>query len=90
MPRNKKKPEPIPESFATPEEAGAFWDTHSAADYWDQMRDVVMEINIQSEIFLVALIPDLADRLAQEAEKRGVSTETLVNVWLSEHLKGAA
>jgi hypothetical protein len=90
MAKNKKKPEPIPETFATPEEAGAFWDTHSAADYWDRMRDVDMEIDIQSELFLVALIPDLADKLAQEAQRRGVSTETLVNVWLSEHLKGAA
>lgn len=26
--------------FASEEEARKFWDTHSSADYWDQMEDV--------------------------------------------------
>ena len=27
-------------TFATEEEAREFWDTHSSADYWDEMEDV--------------------------------------------------
>lgn len=30
----------IPEHFSSAEEAGEFWDTHSAADYWDEMEEV--------------------------------------------------
>lgn len=37
---------PIPEHFNSAEEAGEFWDTHSAADYWDEMETVEMEFDI--------------------------------------------
>jgi hypothetical protein len=36
----------IPEHFSNTEEAGKFWDTHSAADYWDEMEPVEMEFDI--------------------------------------------
>ena len=35
----RKKREEIPESFDSLEEAGEFWDTHSAADYEDLPRN---------------------------------------------------
>jgi len=38
-----KNRDPIPEHFSSAEEAGEFWDTHSAADYWDKMETVEME-----------------------------------------------
>jgi len=37
-------------------------------------------------IFLTALEPELAKKLAARARKQGVSTETLINVWLTEKL----
>jgi len=36
---------------------------------------------------LVSLDPELAEKLAAEARKRGLSTETLINLWLSEKLR---
>jgi hypothetical protein len=33
MKANDKIVEPLPDSFETEEEAGAFWDTHSTMDY---------------------------------------------------------
>ena len=33
MPNKKKAIDPIPEAFATQEEAADFWDAHSLADY---------------------------------------------------------
>ena len=33
MPNKKKVIDPLPETFASEEEAGEFWDTHSLADY---------------------------------------------------------
>jgi hypothetical protein len=29
----------------TPKEIGAFWDTHSLADYWDQTREAEFEVS---------------------------------------------
>jgi hypothetical protein len=39
--------------------------------------------------YLVALAPELAERLTTQAYKRGLSTETLINVWLTEKLQEA-
>jgi len=43
----RKKKGPIPEHFNTDEEAGKFWDTHSAADYWDDVEETEMEFDIK-------------------------------------------
>jgi hypothetical protein len=48
------KIDPIPAHFHSAEEAGEFWDTHSAADYWDEMEEVEMEFDIQERIFWMA------------------------------------
>ena len=36
---------PLPEEFASIEEVQEFWDTHSTADYWDEMEDVDMGLS---------------------------------------------
>ena len=46
MKKNHKK-EPIPAEFQSYQEAGEFWDTHSAVDYWDEMEDVKCDVDIQ-------------------------------------------
>ena len=42
----------IPEHFNSAEEAGEFWDSHSAADYWNEMEETEMEFDIQKRTFL--------------------------------------
>ncbi|MBE2200315.1 MAG: hypothetical protein IAE79_16995 [Anaerolinea sp.] len=76
--------DPMPDETADIEEIITFWDTHSAADYDDEMEDVLFEVDIQEEIFVVRLVPELADVIGRKAKARGVSTETLVNLWLAE------
>jgi len=66
------------------EEIIAFWDTHSTADYEDEMEDVDFEMDLQTETYIVRLIPELANIIGRSAKARGVSTETLVNLWLAE------
>ena len=39
MENKNKIIEPLPDSFATEEEAGEFWDTHSAADFVEIFRN---------------------------------------------------
>ena len=44
------------------------------------------EVDLQEEIFMVALVPELVDLIENQAKARGVTTETLVNLWLAERL----
>ncbi|HLG16723.1 MAG TPA: CopG family antitoxin [Blastocatellia bacterium] len=86
MRRSSVKRDPIPQRFKSVEEAAEFWDSHDLADYWDMTREASLEVDIQRRVFLTALEPELAKRLTDCARKQGVSTETLINVWLSEKL----
>ena len=84
---SKKKRDPIPKHFKSVEEAAEFWDSHDLADYWDVTREEHFEVDIQRRVFLTALEPTLAKKLTALAHKQGVSTETLINVWLTERAK---
>ena len=70
---------------ATIKEIAEFWDTHSLADYWDQTREVDVEILAQRRRRVV-IDPEVYERLAQLARKRGLHPETLINMWLAERL----
>jgi len=69
----------------TPEEIGDFWDTHSLDDYWDQTHDVEFEVRAKQRR-RVTLDPDVYARVEAQAQARGISPETLVNLWLIERL----
>lgn len=90
MVSDKRKRDPIPKHFKSVEEAAEFWDTHDLGDYWDLTQEAHFEVDIQQRVFLTALEPELAKRLTIVAHRQGVSTETLINVWLSEKAKEAA
>lgn len=68
-------------------EIGEFWDTHDLVDYWEQTKPVEFEVNIRSEARYCALESTLAARMAEIAWQRGVSVETLLNLWVQEKLK---
>ena len=57
--------DPLPESFDTLDEAGEFWDTHSSADYEDQMEDVDVEVHLSSTQVYCAIDRELARHFAQ-------------------------
>ena len=71
---------------STYEEIGEFWDTHSLADYWDQTYEVEFEVRIPRH-HRISIEADLFDRIADEARHRGVSSETLINLWIAERLQ---
>jgi hypothetical protein len=76
----------LPTEFKSLEEAGLFWDTHSSADYEAFMVPVSLEIDASLDRFYVAVARELAHRLSEYARAQGVTTETLVNLWLQEKL----
>jgi hypothetical protein len=67
----------------TLEEIADFWDKHSLADYWDQTHEVEFELRATRRR-RVTLDPDVYSWVEAQADSRGVSPETLVNLWLVE------
>lgn len=64
-----------------------FWDNHSLADYWDQTEPAEFEIAPGARRrYLVAIDPDILSRIQQLARQRGLNTESLVNLFLEQHL----
>ena len=84
-----KKIDPIPAHFKSVAEAGEFWDTHDLTDYWDKTREVKGRVDVRRRVFLTALEPGLVKKLETCAKREGVSTETLINVWLTERVSSA-
>jgi hypothetical protein len=65
---------------------GEFWDTHDLADYWAQTEPAEFDVDIQSEARYYALESDLVAKVSEIAWRRGVSVETLLNLWVQEKL----
>ncbi len=59
--------DPLPDSFATEEEAGEFWDTHSTMDYEEFLEPTDDVIKITERVFEVAVAEDVFQRIQQEA-----------------------
>jgi len=68
-------------------EIGNFWDTHDLSDFWDKTKEVGFEVSIESEITYYALDKKLSEQIQAIAQKRGVSADTLVNLWIQEKLQ---
>lgn len=84
MPKNSKRA--IPKHFRTLEEAGEFWDTHDLGDYWDQTEEVMMSFRLKRKRHLFSIEPEIARKLRSAAASRGISPETIANLWLREML----
>lgn len=68
-------------------EIAEFWDSHSLADYWEQTELAEFEIDpLARRRYLVALDPELLQRVQKLAHSRGLSTESLVNLLLEQRL----
>jgi len=79
-----KKPDALPEHFASLEEAAEFWDTHDSTHYEEFMRDAECEVDITSRQYLISLDGDLFRKVSSMAQAKGISSETLVNLWVRE------
>jgi len=76
----------LPEDFHSLEEFWGFWDTHSSADYEDFMETVEADIDLSSSKMYCAIAKDVLLQTRTQARRQGVSTETLINLWLQEKL----
>jgi len=79
---------PTQQSYA---EIGEFWDTHSLADYREQSEPADFEIAPDARRrYWVAIDPGLLRRIQPLARQRGLSTESLVNLFLEQELRAAS
>jgi hypothetical protein len=72
------------------EELGEYWDTHSLADHWDQTSPAEFDLDVQSSMLYFPVDRLLADKLRVVAASHGISTETLLNLWLQEKVADEA
>ncbi|MCA1594292.1 MAG: BrnA antitoxin family protein [Acidobacteria bacterium] len=71
-------------------EMGEFWANHDLTDYWDQTKAVEFEVEIESEATYFPVETNLSAELVSLAKRRGVSPETLLNLWIQEKVKEEA
>ena len=69
---------------------GEFWDEHDLTDYWGKTRKVEFDVDIESEVNYYPVERDLSEKIQAVARKRGVSSDTLVNLWLEQKVKEQA
>jgi len=72
----------------TYEDIGAYWDEHDLAEAGKQTRSAAFEVAIKRRRFLVAVDPAVLREVRQRAATRGLTPESLVNLWLKEKLAG--
>ena len=87
MDMNNTHSDSIPDEFESIQAASDFWDTHSLADHWGETEEVDFTVHIKSSTVLIPLEQKLAKQLQAVARQQGLSAETLVNLWLSEHVQ---
>jgi len=66
---------------------GDFWDTHDLSDFWDKTRSVRTGVQLESEEFFYGIEKELSQTIRRAAKERGVSPNTLINLWLQEKIQ---
>ncbi len=66
-------------------EIGDFWDKHDATECGEQ-KEVEFEVNIKTQHRYYPIDSQLASKIKQLAEGRGISEETLLNIWVQEKI----
>jgi hypothetical protein len=69
---------------------GEFWEVHDLSDFWAKTKKVKFDVDIQSEVTYYPIERDLSEKIQSVARKRGVSSDTLVNLWLEQKIKEQA
>lgn len=71
----------------TDEQIAQFWETHSSADYWDELEPVDVEI-VRPERQVVALRLDkpILEKVKAIAATKSLGYTTLLRIWIKEKL----
>jgi predicted HicB family RNase H-like nuclease len=90
MSDKQKQIDPLPEEFASYEEAAEFWDTHDTTNYSDSFETVSVEAELKHRRYEVEIDEELMKVLTAQAQKRGIAVSQLVSEMLKEKIRPAA
>ncbi len=89
--KDKKRPvEPIPNEFASCEEAAEFWDTHDTTDYPEAFQTMDVEAELRKRHYEVEIDEDVVNVLKERAQKLGIPLSHLVTDILRRQISQAA
>lgn len=89
MIKRQAKSDGIPE-FANREEEAAWWESHDAADFWDDLEPVRIKASpmLLSESAMSVRLPEaVLERLRARADRKGLGHTTLARLWIMERLE---
>ncbi|MGH7870615.1 MAG: CopG family antitoxin [Candidatus Binatia bacterium] len=66
---------------------GEYWDNHDLSAEWGKTRKVKFEVVAEPEATYYPIEKDLSEKIQSVAKKQGISSDTLVNLWLQQKLK---
>lgn len=76
-----------------PEQVGIFlaefWETHDSTDYFDELEEIEMKVNIQKSHYLIEVEMNTAEKLQESARKKGIPVSLLTNELLQKQLAEA-
>jgi predicted DNA binding CopG/RHH family protein len=77
-------------AFPTVEEAAEFWDTHSLAEFEDELEEVdgVQVVKAQPKKGItIRLEEDKLAEVRRQAREKGIGPSTLIRMWVLERLQ---
>lgn len=87
MPNSGKRVDPLPDEFASYEEAAAFWDTHDTTDYPEAFQTVeVEEVVLRQRRYEVEIDEDVLRLLREQARQRDIPLSRLASDLLRQQL----
>jgi len=66
---------------------GEYWDKHDLSDMWGKTKKMKFEVVAEPEATYYPIERDLSARIQSVAKQQGVSSNTLVNLWLEQKIK---
>ena len=69
------------------EKMGDFWASHDLTDFNNETKKVNFDVEIKNDKTYCALDKNISNELQLIANKRGVSPDVLINLFLQEKLK---
>lgn len=66
------------------QEIGEYWDEHDLGEVWEQTEPAEFVVRGHAKKIYYPVESTLSRKLHALAQQRGVSAETLVNLWLQE------
>lgn len=82
----KKQIDPLPEEFASYEEAAEFWDTRDTTDYPDAFRTVKVVSELKNRHYEIEVEADVVKALQAQARRSGVTLSQLASQLLRQQL----